>query len=223
MSVRARRLRLGALAAAAVVAAPVVWNTASNSASAAGVPANKVAASGSETEVIGANNTVVLLSETVKINNPTDLILSASAECSIITQVRTSDGLARAIGRVTMWVTINGRPVPVSRADTDQGRVVFCDRVHEQESNLTGDEADEQDNFIRTYLNTRTANSFEWLALNVGTEYGGTQNNIHKIELWARFETETLGEALAQAAVGNRTLVLEPVKSAVDEQVTELG
>ncbi|HEV2891507.1 MAG TPA: hypothetical protein VGX28_14135 [Frankiaceae bacterium] len=190
---------------------------------AAGIPANKVAASGSETEVIGANNTVLLLSETVKINNPTDLIISASAECSIITQVKTTDELARAIGRVTMWVTINGKHVPVSRADSDQGRVVYCDRVHEQESNLGGDEADENDNFVRTYLNTRTANSFDWLALNVGTEYGGTTDNVHKIELWAQFETEEVGNAMAQAAVGNRTLVLEPVKAAVGEQVVEVG
>lgn len=190
---------------------------------AAGIPANKVAASGSETEVIGANDTVLLLSETVKINNPTDLILSASAECSIITQVETSDELARAIGRVKMWVTINGKHVPVSRADSDQGRVVFCDRVHEQESNLGGDEPDEQDNYVRTYLNTRSANSFEWLALNVGSEYAGTTANVHKIELWAQFETEETGAALAQAIVGNRTLVLEPVKAAVGEQVTELG
>ena len=190
---------------------------------AAGVPANKVAAAGSETEVVGANNTVVLLSETVKINNPTDLILTASAECSILTQVRTTDDTARAIGRVVMWVTINGRPVPVSDHDTDQGRVVYCDRVHEQQSNLGGDEADERDNFVRSYLDTRTANAFSWLALNVGTEYGGTQNNIHKIELLARFETQTVGNAIARAAVGNRTLVLEPVKAAVDERVLELN
>jgi hypothetical protein len=190
---------------------------------AAGIPANKVAASGSETEVLGADDTVLLLSETVKINNPTDLILTASSECSIITQVKTADGLARAIGRVTLWVTIDGRPVPVSREDTEAGRVVYCDRVHEQESNLGGDEADENDNFVRTYLNTRTANAFSWMALNVGTEYPGTENNVHKIELWGQFETETVGEATAQAAVGNRTLILEPVKAANREQVVEIG
>lgn len=190
---------------------------------AAGIPANKVAASGSETEVIGANDTVLLLSETVKINNPTDLILTASSECSIITQVRTSDGLARAVGRVTMWVTINGKHVPVSDTDTEAGRVVYCDRAHEQESNLGGDETDEKDNFVRTYLNTRTANAFSWLALNVGEEYAGTTDNVHKIELWAKFEAATVGQAVAQAAVGNRTLVLEPVKAAVGERVTEIG
>lgn len=190
---------------------------------AAGIPANKVAASGSELEVIGANDVRLLLSETVKINNPTDLIVSASAECSIITDVKTTgQEVAEAVGRVTIWVTIDGRPVPVSKEDSAKGRVVFCDRVHRQEVDFTSDGDDDSD-FVRTYLNTRTANSFEWLALNVGTEYPGTQNNVHKIEMWAQFTTNTVGEAFAEAAVGNRTLVLEPVKAARGEQVVELG
>ena len=46
---------------------------------AAGTPANKVAASGSSLDILGANQDAVVLSETVKINNPTDLILSATA------------------------------------------------------------------------------------------------------------------------------------------------
>jgi hypothetical protein len=190
---------------------------------AAGIPANKVAASGSELEVVGANDTVLLLSETVKINNPTDLIVSASAECSILTQVKTTGNeVAQAIGRVTVWVTIDGRPVPVSKEDSAKGRVVFCDRVHEQEANFTADGDDDSD-FVRSYLKTRSANSFEWLALNVGTEYPGTSDNVHKVEMWAQFETQTAGEALAEAAVGNRTLILEPVKAAHGEEVVELG
>ncbi|HEX8004688.1 MAG TPA: hypothetical protein VF519_18530 [Mycobacteriales bacterium] len=191
---------------------------------AAGIPANKVAASGSELEVVGANNKVVLLTETVKINNPTDLIINASAECSIITQVKTTgEEIAEAQGTVRMWVEIDGKAVPVAQEDTDAGRVVFCDRLHRQEVNFTADGDDDSD-FVKTYLNTRNANSFQWLALNVGSTYQGTEDNVHTIKLWAEFYTsEAVEETFAQAAVGNRTLVLEPVKAARGEQVVELG
>jgi hypothetical protein len=192
---------------------------------AAGIPANKVAASGSETEVSGPNVDVILLSETVKINNPTDLIVSASAECSIVTQVKTTGSeVETATARIVMWVTIDGVPVPVSDENTDKGEVVFCDRVHQQETNLAGDtDNDDNDDTIRTYLSTRTANAFNWMALNVGRT--GTNNNVHKIELHARLETQgnPADDTFAQAVVGNRTLILEPVKASNREAVTELN
>ncbi len=213
MSARRTALAAGALAAAMTV------GYLAQSSTAAGTPANKVAAAGSETEVIGANNRVALLSETVKINNPTDLIVSASAECSIVTQVKTvQNETAHAQGTITMWVEIDGVPVPVSSSDTDEGRVVFCNRYHEQETKLDGDEDDENDDYVRTFLSTRDANAFNWLALNVGNT--GSVNNEHTIVLWAEFETEAAGdETFARAVVGNRTLVLEPAKAAGREAV----
>ena len=195
---------------------------------AGGIPANKVAASGSSLEVVGANERKVILSETVKINNPTDLIIGVSAECAILTQVTNSANgqTERAFGEVKIFVTINGREVPVADDAAEQGRVVFCNRAQEQEwtdstDPVTGD--DDGDDQLRQYLDTRTANAFNWLALNVGTEYGGTEANVHKIEVWAEWTTEATAGAIAEAAVGNRTLVLEPVKAAVGERVTELG
>ncbi len=207
---------------------------------AGGTPANKVAASGSTLEIIGANNKVALLTETVKINNPTDLIISATAECSIITQVKTQNGTAEALGRVKMWVEIDGKPVPVSADDVagalpgdpthKPGQVVFCNRDHQQESKLNDMDDDQNDGyFTRTYLDTREANGFNWMALNVGTNYPGTENNTHEVVLWAEFLTATStsgsttqvpNTAMAKAAVGNRTLVLEPVKAANGETVT---
>ncbi len=216
--------RSSALASGALAVAMTVGYLAQGG-FAAGTPANKVAGAGSETEVVGANADVILLSETVKINNPTDLILSASAECSIITQVKTTGNqTARAEARVLMWVEIDGIPVPVSEDDTDKGKVVFCDRIHEQETKLDGDEDDENDDFVRTYLSTRTANAFNWMALNVGTAYPGTSNNTHVVELHATLITQNpVAETFANAAVGNRTLILEPVKSAHREAVTPLN
>lgn len=195
---------------------------------ASGIPANKVAASGSETEVIGPNKSAVVLSETVKINNPTDLILGVSLECAILTQVTNSaNGVKeRAFGEIKIQVTINGTPVPVSAEDTDKGSVVFCNRAQEQQwtdstaPTVGGDDGGDK---LRQYLDTRTANAFNWMALNVGTTYGGTEDNVHKIEVVATWTTDATAGAIAEAVVGNRTLVLEPVKAANREAVTVVG
>lgn len=195
---------------------------------AGGIPANKVAASGSSLEVVGANERKVILSETVKINNPTDLIIGVNAECSIMTQVTNSANgeTERAFGEIAIQVLINGKPVPVADNDPDQGKVVFCNRAQEQQWTDTAQgphAGDDGQDRLRQFIDTKTANSFEWLALNVGTEYAGTTNNVHKIEVVAEWKTEATAGAVAEAFVGNRTLILEPVKAANDERVTELG
>src|SRR3954468_10372192 len=94
--------------AVAVIAAALSAGFLAQGTFASGIPANKTAASGSETELIGANNSAVVLSETVKINNPTDLIIDVSAECALMTQVTNgADGTtSRAYGQIKMWVTI---------------------------------------------------------------------------------------------------------------------
>ena len=214
--------------AAGVIAGALCTGYLAQGTFAAGTPANKTAASGSTTEVIGANNSAVVLSETVKINNPTDLIIDASAECALLTQVTNGANgqTSRAYGQIKFYVTIDGIRVPISKNDTDNGQVVFCERAQEQQWTDSNDPAKGQDDSgdqLRQYLNTREANAFNWMALNVGTNYPGTQNNIHKVELWAHWTTSTAGAATAQAIVGNRTLILEPVKAAVGEQVTAIN
>lgn len=194
---------------------------------AAGIPANKVAASGSTTEVVHSTADTLLLSETVRINNPTDLIISASAECAIITEVTNSANgeTERAFGQVKMYVTIDGVRVPVAQGDDEGGEVVFCDRAQEQ--TWTGDndatelmQGDEDgDDELRQYTSTRTANAFNWLALNVGT----AGDDIHVVELWADWDVQQTADAFAHAAVGNRTLILEPVKAAHGEVVELAG
>lgn len=195
---------------------------------AAGVPANKVAASGSTLEVIGANESKVVLSETVKINNPTDLILGVTAECAILTEVTNSANgeTERAFGQITFSVKIDGKTVPVATNAPTSGPVVFCNRAQEQQwtdstAAIVGD--DDGDDKLRQHLDTRTANAFNWMALNVGTTYQGTENNVHKIEVIATWVTDATDNAVAKATVGNRTLILEPVKAANREAVTELG
>lgn len=177
-------------------------------------PADKASAAGSETEVFGANNVVTILSEQVKTAKPTDLILGVTLECSITTDVTTigSDDQT-AFGQVRVWVEIDGNPVRVSSEDTDQGRVIFCNRTYQRQTSLGGD--DEQDS-IRTFMDTRSANAFNWMALDTGSA-------THTIEVKAELTTESTSRASARAVIGNRTLIVEPTKATNDEQVTAIG
>ena len=97
---------------------------------------------------------------------------------------------------------------------------MFCNRAQGQEwtNSANSTDGDEEDSLTQ-YQNTRNANAFNWMALNVGT----AGDNIHKIEVWADWTIAETGEAVASAAVGNRTLILEPVKAAHREAVAELG
>lgn len=176
-------------------------------------PANKVSASGSETEVFGPGENVVLLSEMVKTSKPSDLILAVSLECALTTDVTTvGNDSERAFGEVQIEVRIDGKPVPVSAENADAGRVVFCNRAYARETSLF----DDDDATIKTFFSSRTATAFNWMALDVGSA-------THKIEVIGHLtETATSG-ANAQAVVGNRTLIVEPTKAANDEAVTTLG
>lgn len=207
---RARRLRFGALAAAAVVAAPVIWNAAQNSASATHQPADKVAASGSDVLVTDPGTAITILKETLRTSSPADLILGVTLECSIATDLTTvGNDSEQAEGRVRVWVEIDGKPVPV--AGEDDGRVTFCNQAYHRDTT----NFDDEDATIRTYLLTAAANGFNWLALNLG-------NGIHTVEVKAELTETATNENTADAAIGRRTLMIEPVKAANDETTTDL-
>lgn len=177
-------------------------------------PANKVSAAGSAAEVVDPGESVTILSEKVKTSNPTDLILGVTAECVITTELTTvGNDSQTAEGQVRVWVEIDGKKVPVSADDTaDPGKVTFCDRLQQRETSMFDDE----DATIRTLDRQGTANGFNWMALNVGSA-------THTIEVKADLTTSATDGASAKAAVGKRTLIVEPVKSANDEAVTVLG
>lgn len=178
-------------------------------------PANKVSAAGATTEVVSPDEEVVLLSETVKTSKPTDLILGVTAECAITTEVTTvGNDNQQAEGTVKIWVEIDGVPVKVAEEDTTEpGKVVFCNRLYQRETSLFEDE----DATIRTFMETRAANGFNWMALNVGSA-------THTIVVKARLTvTEPTAKTSALAAIGKRTLIVEPVKASNHEAVTALG
>jgi hypothetical protein len=188
-------------------------------------PANKVAAAGSETEVMAPGETVAILQERVKMSGPTDLILQLSAECDILTDLTTggngeSDS-AGAFGQVRTYITIDDKVVPVSTDDvTDTGKVVLCNRAHNK-TITDGENDDDGTDEERDMTQTRQANAFNWLALDTGFVYDdpANGNNILDIVVWAEFTETTMNRAEAQALVGHRTLVAEPTNASVHETV----
>jgi hypothetical protein len=195
--------------AAAIIGAALLLN---GSGAGAGEPANKTSAAGSKVVVSAPGEVTTLLSERVKTAAPTDLILGVTAECAITTALTTvGNDAAEASGKIEMWIEIDGHPVGVTSADQD-GKVTFCNRIDRR----TTTEFDDEDATIDTYQLTKQSNGFNWMALNVGAA-------THLIEVKALLTIANSGDATATAAVGNRTLIVEPVHAAVNEAVTDLA
>ena len=208
-------------------------------------PANKAGAAGSDVDMV--NNATPILSETMRVSSPQDAIVSVSAECSILTQIRTNNNFptSSSHGAVRLWVTIDGKRVPVSTDDTtidnddevedpmdtsDIGEITFCNRTYqrtEEDRETAPDGIDSEQDFIRT----RTANAFNWVAFDLGTEYdapnvpAGAGNNIIHVQLWADYDELTTGHPLnaADGFVGSRTMIVEPTKVSNHEEVQPQG
>jgi hypothetical protein len=198
-------------------------------------PADKVSVAGSEMQRLGpAAGATTILSETIKLSTPSDLILGLTLECSIITDLfNTGDSTQSVEALIKTWVTIDGKVVPVSTDDTTEpGEVVFCNRAHRQE--IDENDSDDGDDDIEQFQATRHANAFNWMALDDGNYDdpaipAGSTNNIILVEVHAELETTAAcasfapdNQNCATGFVGHRTLVIEPVKSANDEAITEL-
>lgn len=170
-------------------------------------PANKMAASGSAIVYSQPGQVVTLLTGSLKTSSLEDIVVSASMECDILTSVTTvGNDDTFAFGEVLAWIEVDGHPIPVGWTDNgaDAGKVVFCNRAHEQTT--SGFDVDKNAT-ITSFIQTRSANSFTWTALNLAS-------GDHTVELKA-FLTETASNhGVAKALVGKRSLVVEPTKLA---------
>jgi len=199
----------------ALVAALAVTQVGSESATATHTPANKVSVSGAALEVMTTDVTEgsvsdvhTILKGKLRSSGPTDLILQVTAECALWTYVTTvGNAESEAIASVKVWVEIDGVPVTVAGDDTGEeaGKVVFCNRAYRMETL----QFDDEDATIKQYLKTRSANAFNWVSLNVGS-------GVHEITVKAQLEGSVSGTGMAKAAIGKRTLVVEPTKLAND-------
>jgi len=194
---------------AAVAIAGVLGFIASQGAQ-ANLPADKVSASGSDVLVTNPGNAITLLSETIRTSDTADLLIGFTAECSIATDLTTvGNDTSSAEGVVRVWVEIDG--VAVSVAGGDDGRITLCNQAnHRDTTNF-----DDEDATIHTHLLTAAANGFDWMALNVG-------HGIHTVTVKAELTETATNNATADAAVGKRTLTIEPTHAAVGETVSDV-
>lgn len=171
-------------------------------------PANKTNVAGSESDIefVETTQPVELLSETLRVSQPQDLILAVTAECSILSELTTvGTDSASTNGQLRFFLTIDGAHVPVSAADEDDGRVVFCDRTYQRETTFSEDE----DARISDFLGTRSANGFNWVVLDSG-HWDSDGDGLLDVVLWAEYDEANAGDADSTGVVGNRTLIIEP-------------
>lgn len=176
--------------------------------------ANKTAAAADDTQYLSADFAdtdlgVTILSSMIKTSSPTDLLVQVSLECALWTEVLSSTvdehpegytAYGRAEARVEIWIELDGVAIPLGDSD---GHVTFCDRVHEQE---IFDIDESTGNFtIRQYLETKTANAFNWFTLDVGS-------GVHTIAVKADIEADSTDGSWAEGAIGARTLIVEPTR-----------
>jgi hypothetical protein len=161
-------------------------------------PANKVAVAASTEVVFGPGTEITLLEEQIRTASRTDLILSVSLRCLIlVTNVQSPPAdLANVLAVATVWVEVDGVPVPVSTHD--DGRVPFCD----QSRLITTADLNEVNATTRTLGG---AHAFNWMRLEVGQ---GVHTITVKTEL---LDTSAVGDN-ARVVIGQRTLIIEPVK-----------
>ena len=176
--------------------------------------ANKTAAAGSDFVYLGTAaaplGPTTLLETTFKAGGPQDAVLSVSLECSLVTDVFSTTiddhpegytAVGRAEAHVRVWVEVNGVPVTLN-SEGDDGKITFCDRVHQQEIR---DIDDSTGNFtIRQLQETMSANAFNWITLDLGS-------GVHTIRVLGTIEAANTEGSFAQGGIGKRTLVVEPV------------
>jgi len=263
-----RRVRIALIAAVAVAVGFVgQMAIAGNGPGGNPTPANKATAAGANLEVFGPGAEVKLLEATLRTSKPTDLLLSTSLECSILTKLQTGpseepgfSSTAKASASIRGWLEIDDdaennevpeigqdeRVVPVvsssqppqngslpNGGDKDKDAATFCDRTYER---TVEDGEEEPDGIDREtdYIDTKSANAFNWVLLNAGS-------GIRYVRLVAdlNVEGDEIGTALApcarttstigagmsctEAFVGNRTLIIEPTKMANDAVVGPSG
>jgi len=192
--------------------------------------ANKVHAVGNTMLVWGPQTDVTLLSTEVKTSDKADLLIEFSALCSIsiadynyINDYLDDYGLYN-VG-ISVWIEVDGNPVPFDPTVGDSGQVTFYQIVARKIMGIdsysytfiysggmpfphshgatTGTTTEYWEDYFKQYAQ---ANSFKWFAYDVG-------HGTHTIEVKARIWRTQNNVNIANAFVGPRTLVVEPLNN----------
>src|SRR5437763_5631984 len=109
------------------------------------LPADKMTVSAATDNVSAPGTDVTLLSGTLRTSTPADLLISATAECSIVTNVTTTGtDDQKAEGVVNMWIVIDStRVVPVSPTANDDGKITFCNHAYERQTTFNANDQDD--------------------------------------------------------------------------------
>lgn len=183
-------------------------------------PANKpaVAINRGSYSFVSNGETVRILQETVKTSSPTDLLLSVTAESSILTHlITTGNTTSTADGTIRVYITVDGQIVAPAAGPTGPGQerngdtaaVVFANRTYSRTTAGFDPQAT-----IDDYIRTKQSNGFNWAVLNVGS-------GVHNIEVFATYSESETGNGMAEGVIGNRSLVVQPVKCQVNETVVD--
>lgn len=199
-------------------------------------PADKAVAAASHVKAMDPNTTAPILSATFKTSKPEDLLISLSAECSILTDVLIAGNSTpgakddqTAAGTIKMYLNLDGKIVPLTDTSappqdpnangngsiaTDS--VTFCNQVHRR---TVGDSENPQDGIDQSedWLTTKSAADFNWVRLNAGS-------GDHTLQVFAQFtDDSSTPNAHAEGYVGNRTLIIEPTKLANNAVISDTG
>jgi len=233
MPTLSRRALVAGTAAAAIAAAVPATLAATGTSSAQ--PADKAVAAGSHVQTVTPNGEQKILSATFKTSKPEDLLISVSAECSILTDVIIAGNPMpgakddqSASGDVRVYLTLDGKVVPIQdtsappqdpsangNGDKVKDSATFCDRVFRR---TVGDSESPQNGIDSSedYLSTKSANDFNWVRLNAGA-------GDHELDVFADFTTDASSTSNADAYIGNRTLIVEPTKLANNAVISDTG
>lgn len=192
--------------------------------------ANKVCAVGKGTLVFGPQEDVTLLSTEVKTSDKADLLIefNAMSSISILDYNEINDNLVDSGScriRIDVWIEVDGNPVPFDPTVGDNGRATFhyIRAVKTMGINSYSDyivifpsglplhshdaTADTTTEYWEFYLNGYSqANSFKWFAYDVG-------HGTHIVEVKATISSDLRNVNVAEAWVGPRTLVVEPLNN----------
>ena len=186
------------------------------------MPATKAAAVSDCLSVRGQNWTrIEALDLAIKTGTPKDLVITVSLETSLMTLNKISGRAStEAMASVDVLVKVDGEPVWVcdQYGDRRDAIVTFNRRLVQLEGDLrhnvtvTGDgvTVEIDDHWISLYMETKSANSFSFIARDVGP-------NVSNVEVWIRAWGSASEDPIDGRAVADYLVTLGKASLIVDE------
>ena len=166
------------------------------------VPSAKTAAVGYNTEIVPPQTPILIANAHIKAQD--ELIITFSSEAILFTQTKVSrvNQSATAASTLRVWAVVDDR-----LAYPYEG-ITFAERIQKLDVEYSDLYTNDTINSIQLALDTTNANSFSFIAYDIG------KNEDHSVEIWASVETHLDGgdeNNEAHGSFGKRTLIVEDV------------